>query len=479
MNTRTQEKKMKKRAFLLSVILVLAVVLSACSMGAQKTFPTPTAKPKSGQTSVQPTAQQGSQTSGGPILIENTSSYTDESGNYYVVGLVKNTSSQPLTSITLTLQVRDANGKSLIVDDNGSPVESTEFNTLLTTLAPNEESPVSYYLSPPTGSTPASFKLDYTSSEAATVNRGNLALEHSHFTHDNYGNYYIFGEIVNKSNQPVKINSLAGSLKGSAGKTIAANNTLNLIEYLAAAGDSQQMDRAPFGVMIYAPKGSTEQFDWNVYVDADITDPLSDRGIQFTPQYKYTDSQGSIHIIGVVKHSDTKQLTFPVQGSLTDKDGNIFDTYFYMFPINIGPNTTLPFDLNYWEQINSNETDKAAIAQGYVQTDRSWIWETNDTYILGTEENGAPYDKGNGETQVTGTAINSTGVALKEIVVMIAFADSNNTITGTGYQSLYPSGDTFAINEKVPFDFTVYLDPTQAYVNYSYQIQVIGVQATQ
>lgn len=470
---------MKRRFIVIAFLCIAAAVLSACNLGIQRTFPTPTAKPQSGQNQVQPSAQQGSQPTDDPIAIESTNSYLDSVDDFYVTGLVKNTSSQALSNITLTLEIRDASGKSLITDDNGAILESTEINPILTTIGPGEESPLSYYITPPAGTTPVKYTLTYKSSEPASTNRGNLALEHSHFTNDGSGVYYIFGELVNKGSQPVKINSLAGALMDGSGNVLAANSTLNLIEYLAASGDSQGLDRMPFGVMIYAAKNSTDATKWNIYLDEDTTNPLSLHGVKFTISTIYRDSTGSVHVVGTTSHGDSKQITYPVQGYLTDKDGNILDTYFYMFPINIDANTTLPYDINTWGQINYNETDKSAVEHAYVQVDPSWIWETNDTYLLGTENGGQPTDKGNGEVQVTGTAINSTGATLKEMVVMITFFDANKNVAGTGYESLYPTGDTFTASETAPFDFSLYLDPGQEYTAYDYQIQVIGIQATQ
>lgn len=471
---------MRKRSLSFSIILILVIALSACNLGVQKPFPTPTTQPSAPTDTQQPAELPTATQISGPILIESATSYLDEYGDYYVVALVKNVSDQPLKEITFNLQIRDANGGSLILDESGNPVQNTEVITLLSTLAPNEESPLSYYITPPQGTTPASFQLDYANSEPASVDRGNLTLEHSHFTNDGSGTYYIFSEMVNKSNQPVMINELAGTLVDSDGKTIAANNTLNLVEYLAAAGDAEGLDRAPFGVMFYAPQGTTGEFSWNVYLDADVTEPLSTRGVQFALHTLYEDSQGSIHVVGVVRHSDTRQLSFPVQGFLTDADGNILDTFYYLFPINLDADTNLPFDLNIWGQINNNDTDKKAVSHGYVQVDPSWIWETDEVYLLGTEENGTPYDMGKGEVRVTGTAINSTGAALDKMVVMITFFDSaQTTVMGTGYETLWPSGDVFAAGEKMPFDFTMYLDPTQDSSTFIYQIQVIGVQASQ
>lgn len=468
---------MKKKFIVISTLCILAIGLSACNLGAPRTFPTPTAKPQAQQNTVPPASQPASQTSGSPIVIESYTSYFDSVDDFYITALVKNTSNQPITSVTFTLQIRDAGGKSLITDSDGNIQESTEINTLLTTLAPGEESPVSYYITPPQGTTPSTFQLDYKSSEPGTVNRANITLEHSHFTNDGSGIYYIFGELVNKGSQPVKINSLAGTLKDGSGNILAANSTLNLVEYLAPAGDSQGLDRAPFGVMIYASKTLSGQVDWSLYPDADTTEPLSVHGVKFAISTIYRDSTGSIHVVGTTSHEDSKQLSYPIQGFLTDKDGNILDTYFYLFPINIDANTVLPFDIDTWGQINYNETDKSAVTNASVQVDASWIWETSDTYVLGTEENGQPNDKGSGEVQVTGTAVNSTGAAVKEMVVMITFFDSNKNVTGTGYETLYPSGETFASGEKAAFDFTIYLDPTQQYTKYDYQIQVIGIQA--
>lgn len=468
---------MRKGYFSLSVFMILVLALTACNLGMQQPFPTPTMRPSdTPQPTEQPTATQLT----GPILIESTTSYLDDYGDYYVVALIKNISDQPLKEITFDLQIRDANGESLIFDDSGNPVENTEVSTLLSALAPGEESPLSYYITPPQGTTPASFQLDYAGSEPAGVDRGNLALEHAHFTNDNNGTYYIFGEMVNKGNQPVIINELAGTLVDSAGKTLAANNTLNMVEYLAAAGDAEGLDRAPFGVTIYAPKGTTGELNWNVYVDADVTEPLSTRGVQFALHTLYEDSQGGIHIVGVVRHSDTRQLSFPIQGFLTDAEGNILDTFYYLFPINLDADTNLPFDITSWNQVNYNDADKAAVTHGYAQVDPSWIWEGNEVYLLGTEENGTPFDMGNGEVRVTGTAVNSTGAALDKMVVMITFFDSaQTTIMGTAYETLWPSGDVFTAGEKMPFDFSMYLDPAQDSSSFVYQIQVIGVQASQ
>lgn len=85
------------------------------------------------------------------MTIASNFAFTDEWGEYHVVGELQNGTDRVLTSIELTIEIKDASGNSLLKDDNGNVVPTLTFQPLLYTLAPGEASPFEYYVSSDAG----------------------------------------------------------------------------------------------------------------------------------------------------------------------------------------------------------------------------------------------------------------------------------------------------------------------------------------
>jgi len=326
---------MKRTFFFIPLVIIFSIVLTACGFGKVTPFPTPTAKAvvETPSVVISPSATQTPvEQNEGPIQILSSNLYTDGFGDVHVAALVSNKSDQALEFVTFAIEIRDANGKTMIFDDSKNPVESTEVETLLSILAPHSTSPLDYYIVPAEGSTAKDYKITYVSSEATTSSAVPLTLENTHYAYDDDGVYYLFGELVNKNSQAVKISGLAGTVVDGNGKFIAAASTMNMVEYLAPASDPDERDRVPFGISIYAPEGGDYQYG-NIYPYAEPSETLSARGIQLSIESNYVDSQGNFHIIGIVKHTDPSQLTFPIQGTVTDSSGAVLDTSFTMLPL--------------------------------------------------------------------------------------------------------------------------------------------------
>jgi hypothetical protein len=78
------------------------------------------------------------------LQVVSSTSYTDSNGDFHVIGEIKNTGSNILTQVQLTIVVKDAAGNSLLRDFNNTMVPFQVFTPMLTDLAPGETSPYGY-----------------------------------------------------------------------------------------------------------------------------------------------------------------------------------------------------------------------------------------------------------------------------------------------------------------------------------------------
>ncbi|HEX7540972.1 MAG TPA: hypothetical protein VF352_02480, partial [Anaerolineales bacterium] len=152
------EKKMKYRIAMYAVVALLVLSVTACG-NSTVTIPSP-----------QPPVVNTPVTPAGDLTITSTNAFVDSYGTYHVVGEVMNNGSTVLTSIELSIEIKDASGNSLMKDDNGSITSNAITSTMLFTLAPGEASPFEYSYDTTNG-TPASYNMAITSQATGEANR--------------------------------------------------------------------------------------------------------------------------------------------------------------------------------------------------------------------------------------------------------------------------------------------------------------------
>src|SRR5574340_344044 len=146
---------MKNRSWFIGIAMLVSLMLAALACGsgttltsapstsAPQTSSPSTAAPTSTVVGVAPTTQM---TPSGTLDLVSSFGYKDASGYYHVVGLLHNGAAQALNNIELTLELKDASGKTLLRDSNGQSAPTVKFSPALDTLAPGGDSPFYYYV---------------------------------------------------------------------------------------------------------------------------------------------------------------------------------------------------------------------------------------------------------------------------------------------------------------------------------------------
>src|SRR3989338_2202461 len=217
-------RKVSAAPFVVVTTLVIAAV--ACGGGAATTAP-PTSAPAA-------SAPAADSTVAGLEVVQVTG-YVDTYGYYHVVGIIKNQGDSPASEIELTIELKDADGQTLL-EDNDAPVDSLTWQPLLYTLAPGAESPFDYYQSTDQGQ-PESYTVTITGRQTGDASEANVEVQNARLTTDGSSTWYIAGELVNLGDQPAEINGLAGAVLDDSGALAGTDYTLTTARHLAPAGD--------------------------------------------------------------------------------------------------------------------------------------------------------------------------------------------------------------------------------------------------
>jgi hypothetical protein len=448
---------------ILIVITVLALLLTACSsQGASAT-------PSTANAAQQPSAQ--APTSADPVSIVDSVSYTDSGGYYHVAGAVRNNTDIDVTSVQLTLEVKDSNGKSLLRDANKNPVDSLPIQPFFTVLQPGEVSPFDYYLDTSIG-TPASYNLSVTGHAQGSATRANVVVSNVQTFTDNLGATYIAGELVNQGSTAAQVKTLAGALVDASGKVLAANNSLNLVEYLGPSGATNATDRGPFEITIDGPVSNVANFV--TYVEADTTDEQSQVPVDITYTNGYTDALGGYHLVGTVENKSNASIHFAIQGGLYAADKTVLDAnYIFVGPMASG--ATLPFDISIWPVVDFVASAAEKVSSYTMQVDPSWV-NTEPAPLASLTASGVrDIKKSGGEWDFTGQVVNDSGSALDSEDVYIGIYDAQGKLIGATSTTISHTGESIAAGSADPFSAYVSLAPSVDLGAVSYKITVIGV----
>jgi len=155
---------MKMKFVLYAVVIVLVLSLPACVKSA---VPTPTSQFPYANTPANQPAE---------LLIASTNGFVDSHGTYHLVGEINNNTSTVLSSIELTIELKDASGNSLLKDENGNSSPNTKIYPLLYSLAPATSSPFDYTYDTVNG-IPASYKVTISNQRTGSANPAHLNSE--------------------------------------------------------------------------------------------------------------------------------------------------------------------------------------------------------------------------------------------------------------------------------------------------------------
>lgn len=470
----------KNKLAMLAAVVMLALSMLACSLGGSKatevppTAVPPTAVPPTAvpPTAVPPTAAPTTPpSSNAPDLeIIDPHFYQNDWGDYHIIGLVKNNTNRAKSSIELSLEVRDAGGASILKDSDGKITESTTIYPLLDNLFPGQTSPFDYYLSKDDG-TPATVKVEATGSLSSSEEQSDVVVENVELFMGDPGEYYISGELVNKSSSGSKVDSLAGAVLDDQGKMVAADWSVTYAYYLAPNGDAGGMDRSPFVISIDGPTDA-DYSGFATYVDGIVTDEIPIQEIYVTLTYDYFDEWGDFHVVGTLENgSNVKYSTYLVTG-LYDENGVVLDAASSSLPMYLDPGAVIPFDATYFSSVGWNDAQAERVDNYTTQIDPYWTYEAAYETVMMTSYTVSDVRDDSNWT-FTGEVTNDSGKALSWIVVLVAVYNGD-TLVGTDYYSIYPDGDEFAAGSKASFEVSADLDPGLNDSTLTYELMVQG-----
>ncbi len=443
---------MLRKVFNPVVIFLLAIALTACGGKPGPSGLAPAATPPEGK-----------------LTVTSSSAYTDPFGGYHVVGAIQNGTVTSLTSIQLSVEIKDASGTSLIKQD-GNVVPTDVFSPLLTTLAPGESSPFEYSFDLSNG-TPASYTVTVNGYQSGSVNRASLKVVNAQISDDHKGTLYISGLLVNTQNQWVHLNSLAGSVVGSSEDPLAAASSIVHLTYLAPAGDQDERDRTPF--VISFPSPGAGRTDWRVYWDADVSEPPADQPMAVNFTNTYFDQAGAYHIVGYVTNNAQGPLDPFLVAGLQDENGTILDAAYSFYSAAVAPGKSIPFDLSYFGSVNSNPDEAARVRNFTVQLDPGKTTSpTSQTVEL--TATGEQLNKNGSVWNFTGTVTNTTKQNLVGATVMISIMDGQDNLVASNSAYVLPPVEQVSPGSAISYNISVYLDPTVDSRDFQTETTVIG-----
>jgi hypothetical protein len=473
-----QEAVMNKRSWFSIVASITTLILAvlACGGGTALTSAPPTtAAPVTGAPPPALAAPITQMTPSGTLDLLNSYGYKDSSGYYHVVGLIHNGTSQTLNSIELTLELKDASGKTLLRDSNGKAVPTINFNPALDTLAPNENSPFDYSVNTADVGEPAQngFKVTITGQQTAQVTRAKVAVQNVQMLSDGSGSLYITGEIVNQDSQAAQLASYAVAALDSSGNVVAATDSGALTRLLAPAGDSSGNDRTAFSFQLASPGDVAKSPA--VYLDAIQPGLYTPSKVTVQVTNAYFDSNKDYHIVGTMTNNDQTTLTVRLVAGLYAKDGTPLDADTLDSAFDLANGQSVPFDFNSFSVVGSLSDQAAKLDHYTVQVDPYWTFASGNGIVSIQTANDKKTDNGNGQWEIKGMVTNTAGKELGSATVVVGVYDAQGKLVAVASTVVSPKGDAMAANESDPYDIPVYLDPSANASNFTFKTFVQGI----
>jgi len=162
---------------------------------------------------------------GASAEIIDDNSYTDSYGYLYVVGIAKNTGTVNLNYVKIS---------GTFYDSNGSVVDSEFTYTMLDILKPDQKSPFKIMLSEPSNYDHYSLSISFSSTSDNAYS--DLQIQGLTNHTDQYGYYYIDGEVHNSGSADVTYVKVVAIIYDSSGKIIDADFTYTDPSDISAGG---------------------------------------------------------------------------------------------------------------------------------------------------------------------------------------------------------------------------------------------------
>ncbi len=452
--------KNRNRMTLLSILAT--IIIFACQAGGTPTATPvpPTAIPP---TSVPPTAtleptatlapteapvesptEEATGSSDPIIAIDQVHGFFDIYDTLNVVGLVTNNTDRAVDNVEIEVEVFDASDVSLYTE--------TVYIDLYA-LAPGETSPFSLYIFDDLPSAD-NFVATVVGNSVTDLERATVDVANSVMTLDDDGNIHLTGELVNNTDQPVNVSSLAGAVFNANGDLMVSESYNVTIRYL----DPGQS--GPFRITMTGPdSGTADITDYQVYIDAEITDPIDPINLTISDAVNYLDGFDNLHLVGQLTNDTDKVWSAYLVAGLYDANGMVIDAASLTLPINaLKPGEFSPYDFDFWGPTDSTAGLMDAATEYTVQIDAYWTWETSTELLDMTTANDVNEFDDFGGT-FTGQVVNNTGGPIDAMTIVVYLVDKESgVIVATDYTYLYEE-----IADGGTLDYTVYLDPEDGF----------------
>jgi hypothetical protein len=405
--------------------------------------PEPTEEPTAEPMQEEPTEAVSQPESAAPsddLVIDTVNGYRDDLGSLHIIGLVTNNSDRAVDNVEVEIEIFDAN-------DNSLYVETTLIS--LYKLAPTETSPFSYWVFDDLPDADH-YVATIVGQSVAEFERAEVSLEGVMLVVDDSGDLHITGNLVNQSDTPVEVSSLAAATFDENGELYTADAHSVIIRHLDPGEDG------PFRVTMTGPEGGSANItEYEVYVDAVVADPAEVFNINFSEtHHNYVDAYNSFHLVGEVTNSDNEFLTISLVAGIYDVDGNVIDAATTDIPtFSIAPGETLPYDFQYWGPLNYKSGIIDAASSYTVQWDPYWTWtstaEYNDLSTQNDQNEVSSY-----QVTFTGEVINDSGIEVDGATIIVSlYSKETGELTATGYGGIYEP-----IAPNATAEYTVWID---------------------
>lgn len=189
------------------------------------------------------------------IQIVSTSTFTDDLGNFHVIGEVNNTSIDPQTNIIITALLSDTNNNVLV--GNHSAFSS------ISTLRQTELSPFDIVIQDPQILGKFNFMEFSTTSQPAIEKPANLVLNGTSAFLDNIGNPHITGNIINQGQSPEQFLNLVATFYDNSSLGVVGTQSFGL-----NVGNLSQNQMTPFDITIFDNKTKSQGKFYSLNMDS-------------------------------------------------------------------------------------------------------------------------------------------------------------------------------------------------------------------
>jgi len=193
------------------------------------------------------------------IQITSTSTYTDNPGNFHVIGEVNNTSTQPQTNIVITALLSNTTNNNSVIVGNHSAFTS------IGTLRTGELSPFDIIIQDPQQILGKFNFMEFstTSQPTAEEKPANLVINGSSSFVDNVGNPHITGNIINQGQSPEQFLNLVATFYDNSSLGVIGTQTFGL-----NVGNLAQNQMTPFDIAITDNKTKSQGAFYSLNVES-------------------------------------------------------------------------------------------------------------------------------------------------------------------------------------------------------------------